>query len=179
MTALRGLSVALVLTACCGEIAAQGSTQRVVEQYRMQLARFDNRLPSEMADVSFRVWASSGRVDASRSALGFLVPLIEARADGRPAQPQALAAGATAVALGLRYRLSGEHALFADAARVRGLGAGLAGVDVGAKVGVEWQPAKSTFGLEHGALGMQMAAGYKISLKVRHGGPSVYLRSKF
>lgn len=176
---LRGLSVALVLAVGCGEIAAQGSTQRIAEQFRMQLARFDNRLPGEMADVSFRVWASSGRVDGSRGALGALAPLTESHADGRPARAQALEAAVSAVALGLRYRLSGEHALFADASRVRGLGAGLAGVDYGAKVGVEWQPAKSTFGLEHGALGMQMAAGYKLSLKVRHGGPSLYLRSQF
>ena len=81
--------------------------------------------------------------------------------------------------LGLRWRVSDEHAVFAAAYIARPAAAGARGVDYGTKMGVEWRPAKSTLGLEHGALGMQLESGYKLSLKVRRGGPSVYLRSQF
>lgn len=181
MTTLRVLSVVLVLLACRSGLAAQSLTQRLAGR---DPAWLGSRLPSGPAGARYRIWLSNSRSDLGGAAP---MPWADGGADGaigaigdRTAGPQAWEGGAvSAVTLGLRYRLTSKHALFADAARVRGLGAGLAGVDYGAKVGVEWQPAQSTFGIEHGALGMQMAAGYKLSLKVRRGGPNLYLRSQF
>jgi len=43
---------------------------------------------------------------------------------------------------------------------------------------VEWRLAKSTLGFEHGALGLQLQPSQDLSLKVRHGGPKLYLRSQ-
>jgi len=93
--------------------------------------------------------------------------------------PQALVGVVPALSLGVRYHVTAEHALFADASRASSLGAGPPLVYVGTKVGVEWKPAKTTLGLERGAVGMQLESGYRVSLKVRHGGPSLYLRGQF
>jgi len=51
----------------------------------------------------------------------------------------------------------------------------------GTPLAVDWRPARATvwLGLEHGALGMQLKPGYRLSLKLRGGGPSLYLRSQF
>ena len=141
------------------------------------LPRLGGRALNDLAGVTYRVWRSHGSADigVGVGTLGYLVPA----ADGSTGGPQALVGVAPAVVVGVRVRVSDEHAVFADAYRARGLGAGPVGIDYGTKVGVEWRPAKSTLGLEHGALGMQLESGYKLSLKVRHGGPSLYLRSQF
>ena len=83
------------------------------------------------------------------------------------------------VMLGLRLRVSREHALFANASAEQGLYADPTLAAYSGKVGLEWKPAKPQFGLEQGALGFQLASGYKLSLRARHGGPALYLRGKF
>ena len=87
--------------------------------------------------------------------------------------------------LGVRYRVSEQHVVFANASGVRGANSlrefstdPLApGGET--KLGVEWKPAKSTLGLEHGAIGLQLDSGYRLSLRTRSGGAGVYLRGKF
>lgn len=206
VVALRARCVFWALLVCGCNALAQVSTQRPVEReaaplasrsddsaapspYEVTVTRsrmlarpasqplLDGRASNDLAGVSYRIWRSHGRADVGVGigTLGYLVPAGNGRTDGT----QALVGAVPAVSLGVRLRVSDEHAVFADAYRARGLGAGPVGIDYGTKVGVEWRPAKSTLGLEHGALGMQLESGYKLSLKVRHGGPSLYLRSQF
>ncbi|MDB5998791.1 MAG: hypothetical protein JWP52_490, partial [Rhizobacter sp.] len=50
----------------------------------------------------------------------------------------------------------------------------------GAKLRMEWTPAANTgLGLEHGALNMRFNAGTNMALRVRKGGPMLYVRSRF
>lgn len=89
-------------------------------------------------------------------------------------------AGAPASArLDLRYRVGERYHVFADAARVRGFEAASAVAPVEVRVGVDWQPSKSTLELVHGAFGVQLDSGARVTLKVRRGGPMLYLRSRF
>ena len=141
------------------------------------LPQAGGRASNELAAVTYRVWQSHGRADvgAGVGTLGYLVP----SSDRFAGTPTALVGAVPAVSMGLRYRVTDEHALFADAYRARGAGASAAVAGYGSKLGVEWRPAKATLGLEQGALGMQLESGYRLSLKLRHGGPSLYLRGKF
>jgi hypothetical protein len=145
------------------------------------LATLDGRTSNDLAGVTYRVWSGHGRtaLGLGVGTLGYVVPSADGRLPMHTEAPQALVGAVPAVSLGVRYSVSSEHAVFADASRARSLGAGPPRTYVGTKVGVEWKPAKSTLGLEQGAFGMQLESGYKLSLKVRHGGPSVYLRGKF
>lgn len=81
--------------------------------------------------------------------------------------------------LDLRYRITERYDLYADALTVRGFDADAAIAPVSAHVGVEWLPSKTTLGLEHGAIGMQLDSGARLSLKARRGGPMLYLRNRF
>jgi len=87
--------------------------------------------------------------------------------------------------LGVRYHVSEHHVVFANASGVRGANS-LRDFSTDplapggeTKLGVEWKPAKSTLGLEHGAIGLQLDSGYRLSLRTRRGGAGVYLRGKF
>jgi hypothetical protein len=81
--------------------------------------------------------------------------------------------------LDLRYRIAGRYHVFAGAAPVRGLADAGAVAPVSARVGMDWQPSKSTLGLEQGAIGVQLESGTRMSLKARRGGPMLYLRNRF
>ena len=133
----------------------------------------EGRTTDELAGLNYRVWMTRGRADVGVGigTLGFVVaPSIDA--------PRALVGARPIVTLGLRYRMSDQHQLFADAFGARGLGADPAAY-VTTRVGLEWKPAKSSIGLAHGALGVQLDSGYRLSLKVRHGKPALYLRTQF
>ena len=201
------LGLALWLSLCGGAALAQVSTQSVPEQtlatqdgrigdpapapalYEVTATRSrvfarpvalpqaGGRASNELAAVNYRVWRTHGRADlgAGVGTLGYLVP----PSDRLAGSPTALVGAVPTLSMGVRLRVTDEHALFADAYRARGPAAGAAGPGYGSKLGVEWRPAKQTYGLEHGALGMQLESGYRLSLKVRHGRPSLYLRGKF
>ncbi len=129
----------------------------------------DGRAPGHAeADLGVRV--SAGRSSAT-----------DRRAGAATSVAQAGVGFAPALSLARRVRVTDERALFADAYRARGErdGGGPAGPGRASKLGVEWSPAKATFGLEHGAVGMQLESGYRLSVKVRHGRPSLYLRGRF
>lgn len=55
----------------------------------------------------------------------------------------------------------------------------IVGVEHDSKVDREWRSARSTIGLDRGTLGMQTASGMRVSMKLRHGGPSFYIRTAF
>ncbi len=208
LAALRGLGLGLWLSVCSATAWAQAPTLRVPEPATVMppsrddavtpaqaydatavrsrglaravgLPQAGGRVTNDLAALPDRVWRPNGRSDggAGISPLGYLVLPADGRvgADARPA----LVGGLPAVSMGLRVRVTDQHALFADAYRVRAPVLGAVGEGYGTKLGVEWRPAKSTLGLEHGALGMQLESGYRVSLKVRRGGPSLYLRSQF
>ncbi len=90
-----------------------------------------------------------------------------------------MAGGPAIASLDLRYRIAGRYHVFADAEPVRGFDAAGATSPVAVRVGVDWQPSKSTLGLDHGAIGMQLDSGARVSLKARRGGPMLYLRNRF
>lgn len=127
----------------------------------------DGRAPGRAdADPGWRV--SAGRLSAT-----------DRRAGAATSVAQAHAGFAPPLSIGGRLRVTDDRALFADAYRARGDGAGPTGPGRAPKLGVEWSPAKTTLGLERGAIGMQLESGYRLSLKVRHGRPSLYLRGRF
>jgi hypothetical protein len=157
---LRRAVPALALLALCGSDVARAQ---------------DLALRSaEMAGTEYRLLSSRGRTDIviSLQALGYAPPIR----DGTNTGPTG---AVPSVTLGLRYRMTGRQLLFADATGAQGLGTNLAADQVSAKVGVEWTPSKMTMGFEQGAFGMQLASGYRLSLKARHGGTALYLRSRF
>jgi hypothetical protein len=92
---------------------------------------------------------------------------------------------APAMNLGVRYHLSEQHVVFANASGVRGA-VRMREPDVDpwtsngtTKLGVEWKPAKLALGLERGAIGLQLDSGYRLSLRTKRGGAALYLRGKF
>ena len=144
------------------------------------LAGVQGRATGELAGLSYRVWMTRGNADIGLGigTLGYLLPTADGRNDGGDG-PRGLVGVVPTLSLALRVRMSDRHSLFADASSARGLGADSAQAYYHAKVGVEWKPARSTLGLDHGALGLRFDSGYRLSVKPRHGGAALYLRSQF
>ncbi len=137
----------------------------------------DGRTMSELAGVNYRVWMSHGRagVGVGVGTLGYIAPRPDGRIDG----PVALTGASPTVSVGLRYRVTPDSTVYADASGVRNLGTDSPANYVNTKVGMEWKPAKRKLGFDHGAIGMTLDSGYKLSLKPRHGGLGLYLRGQF
>jgi len=137
----------------------------------------DGRPLSELAGVNYKLWLSRGRTDwgVGVGTLGYIVP----RPDGRIEGPVALAGASPMLSVGLRYRVTPESAVYADASGARGIGVDPNANYVNTKVGMEWKPAKQTLGFEHGAIGMHFDSGYRLALKARHGGLGLFLRGQF
>jgi hypothetical protein len=130
---------------------------------------------SEMSGVSVRWWARQGRsnfgLGLGVGTVGFVGTAIDGAVPLRSAMPT--------VTVGVRYAVSGETAVYADATSARELAANAAPGLYNTKVGMEWQPAKSRFGFEGRSLGIQLQSGYRMSLRVKSGGVGVYFRGKF
>jgi hypothetical protein len=137
----------------------------------------DGRPMNELASIQYRLWKSHGRADFGMGlgTIGYVQPSLGLRADG----PVTLSGAAPLVSVGMRYRVSTESAVFADASGTRALPPDTSGAYVSTKIGMEWKPAQSHFGFEGGALGIHFDSGYKLSLKARRDGLGVYLRSQF
>ena len=132
----------------------------------------------EMAGVSYRWWAREGmHQHRTRRRYGRL-PRAGWRTSG-DATTGALRGAVPTVTFGMRYRVSGETAVYADATSARALATDAAPGLYNTKVGMEWQPAKSRFGFENRSLGIQLQSGYRMSLRVKSGGLGVYFRGKF
>ncbi len=131
------------------------------------------RTGPELTGINYLHWITQTRADVGvgLGALGHALP---------PGDGHRTAVGAVpTVPVAMRYRMSAHQLLFADASGARGLGGGPAATQVTAKVGLEWKPARSRLIFEHGALGMQLDSGMRLSLKSRRGGLAVYLRNTF
>jgi len=137
----------------------------------------DGRLMSELAGVNYRVWVSSGRADmgVGLGALGHVVPPPFRRIE----EPVALAGASPTLSVGLRYRVTSESAVYADASGAYGIGADPNANYLNTKVGMEWKPAKHGVGFERGSIGIHFDSGYRLSVKPRHGGLGLYLRGQF
>ena len=138
----------------------------------------DARTSTELVGVSYRWWLSRGRTDwgVGVGTLGYVVAPVEGTLAGAPAS---LVGSVPTLTVGVRYRLSRESALYADASGAQGLGGDRSASYVNAKLGMEWTTAKPKLGFEQGALGVHFDSGYGVTLRVRHGGLGAYLRGKF
>ena len=128
------------------------------------------------------LWVCSGAAPAQVSTLRTPereIALPAGRVQARIAGLAARAGAEPIASMELRFKVTDEHALFADARRAPDAAAGPADGGYRTRLGLEWRPAKATLGLEQGALGMQLESGYRLSLRLRHGGPSLYVRSQF
>lgn len=130
----------------------------------------------ELNEISRRWWLSHARADigVGLGTAAYSVPASEAR-DGQATLRNAV----PALSVGLRYRVSPESALYADASNAPGLH-GKGSEAYSAKVGVEWQGEPRTgWGFMQGGLGLRMDSGKTMTMRVKGGGLGVYLRSKF
>jgi hypothetical protein len=128
------------------------------------------RLYTDMSGVTVRWWARHGRSNLGLGVgtVGFVAPSPDGAVPLRSALPT--------VTVGVRYAVSGETAVYADATRARDLLASAAPGLYNTKVGMEWQPAKSRFGFEGRSLGIQLQSGYRMSFRVKSGGLGIYFR---
>ena len=135
---------------------------------------------TDLTELSAQRWLHSGRASVGVGAGS--VSLVN-RPNGM--LPGAFADGTTTpqgsgtlLMLGLRYRTSPQSSVYADTARVRGLG--LDGEDhVVSKVGIEFKAAKSDWNIGYGGLGMRLAGDARMSLKVRRGGLMISMKREF
>ena len=135
---------------------------------------------TDLTELSYRRWASSGRADVGVGVGSvMLVERPTGLLSGRPADGAARSAGSgTMLMLGLRYRTTEHSSVYADAAHVRGLG--LDGEDrVVSKVGVQFKAAQSDWKIAYGGLGFRLAGDARMTVKLRRSGVAVYMRRTF
>lgn len=134
---------------------------------------------NELTELSYRWWATAGRADVG---LGLGTVAYVARPTGGvagvpvDAVPFALASG-TVLTFGMRYRTSGNSALYADAAGVRG--PGFDGDRVVGKLGIEFKAAQSRWSIGYGGLGLKLSGDTRMLLRVRKGGALLSMRASF
>lgn len=128
---------------------------------------------TDMSGVTVRWWSRHGRsnLGVGVGMIGFVAPSPDGAVPLRSALPT--------VTVGVRYAVSGETAVYADATSARDLIANAAPGLYNTKVGLEWQPAKSRFGFEGRSLGIQLESGYRMSFRLKSGGLGIYFRGNF
>ena len=135
---------------------------------------------TDLTELSYRRWVSRGRADVGWG-IGsvLLVDRPTGLLPGRYGDAAGVTTGAgTMLMLGLRYRTGAQSSIYADAAQVRGLG--LDGEDrVVGKVGIEFKVAQSNWKISYGGLGFRLAGDARMTVKLRHGGLGIYMRSTF
>ena len=133
---------------------------------------------SETTELGYRWWLSNGRADLGLG-VGTLVYVARpiGSLPGLGADNATVLASGTVLTLGMRYRTSARSAVFADAASW--YGAGLNGDAVVGKVGLEFKTAKSSWNVAYGGLGLTLPGDARMTLRVRHGGLGLYMRSSF
>ena len=134
---------------------------------------------TELVGVSYRWWVSHGRsnVGVGLGTLGYRVTPFGALAD----DPRISTGAAPMVSVAWRYRVSDQSVLHADASSARGLAVN-GGDGYFTKIGVEWKAKPETLlglGLDGSSLGLQLDSGLRMSMRLKKGGVSFYLRSKF
>lgn len=143
-----------------------------IETTRWPAAAPDGRPHADATDLALRWWLRRGAAQ-----VGFGIGAVGRPAlQGEPGAP-AIAWSASTLSLGLRWRLGARSMLYADASDARAAAPG--GDLYATRLGVEWARAPSRFGFEKGAFGLRLDSGYRMSLRLRHGGLGIYLRSRF
>jgi hypothetical protein len=137
----------------------------------------DGRLGHSLADVNVRLWMWRGRTGLALG-VGSLTPVLASPENQKGAAIAALSGTRPAVSVGMRYRVTRDSAVFADASGMRAWSPDTGGY-LRTKVGMEWKPASSRLGFERGMLGMQFDSGYRLSFKARRDGLRIYLRGQF
>lgn len=173
-TPLRAATWSTAALAAGSDAALSSSIEvQAVSSNDQAVAPGAGRTVTELAGINYRLWITQGRADVGvgLGSLGHVVP----SGDGH----RTVVGAVPTVSIAMRYRMSEQHLLFAEASGARGLGGDAAAMRVTTKVGLEWRPARSSLGFEHGALGMQLDSGMRLSLKSRRGGPALYLRNTF
>jgi hypothetical protein len=205
VVALRWMMAGLVVTVFVCEVAAQapppqtsgpqGSLAAVRSQAGAAMAAADGAESRTNPSLPVLARASAGlpamplarvadQPALSRNLSNLRAGIVAAGdlpnpANGRGALKSAPGTAMLPLSLIVRHRVPVEQTMAVDAS-----GAGRPVVDPALvyhpdKVGLEWKPARSTIGLDHGALGLSLDSGYKLSIKSRRGGPMVYVRGKF
>ena len=135
---------------------------------------------TDLTTLSFQRWAGSGRAEVGVGVGS--VSLIErptGALSGRAVDASGVnAASGTSLMLGLRYRTTDTASFYANASRVRGLGAADDERVVG-KVGIEFKAAQSQWNVAYGGLGFNMAGDSKMTVKLRRGGVGIFMRTSF
>lgn len=134
------------------------------------------RTGREVSAVGLRWWATRGpsAFGFGIGTVGYLAPDPE-QATGTSRK---LVGAVPNLSLGWRYRVSHATSVYADTSGARGLiEPGLPAYNT--RVGVEWKPARERFGWDRGSFGVQFDSGYRMSLRVRHGGLGVFVRGSF
>lgn len=132
---------------------------------------------SELAGLNYRLWMGRGRTElgVGVGTLGYVRVSPDAQAEAL----STLVNTSPTLAVGLRHRFSGGSVIYADALGTRTLGGERNAGYVNTKVGMEWKPAKPRFGFEHGTVGIHFDSGFRLDVKARRGGLSLYLRGQF
>jgi hypothetical protein len=135
---------------------------------------------TQLEGVSRRWWISGERAD-----VGVGVGTIGYSVVGPPGsattseEPRALRNAVPNLSVGMRYRVSDDSAIYADASNARGL-YGKGSDAYFTKVGVEWQgAARKGWSIARGGIGLQLDSGKTMTMRVKGGGLGVYYRSKF
>lgn len=132
---------------------------------------------TELVGVSYRWWISHGRSDVGVGigTLGYRVTPFGALAG----DPRISTSATPMLSVAWRYRVSDQSVLHADASSARGLAVN-GGDGYFTKIGVEWKAKpESRWGLDGSSLGLQLDSGLRMSMRLKKGGVSFYLRSKF
>lgn len=144
--------------------------------------RFHGVPSNDVQGLSYRWWLGHGRgaVGFGLGTIGYAVPVPvpAAAATEGPVTATMVVGSVPTASIGWRYALTPTTQAYADGSGARGL-AGEPYVFYRAKAGVEWKPAKSRLGFEGGRLGLQLDSGYRMSLRTRKGGLTIYLRRTF
>ncbi len=135
---------------------------------------------TDLTELSAQRWLHSGRASIGVGAGSVsLVNRPNGMLPGSFADGTATPQGSgTLLMLGMRYRTSPQSSVYADTARVRGLG--LNGEDqVVNKFGIEFKAAKSDWNVGYGGLGMRLAGDARMTLKPRRGGLAISMKREF
>jgi hypothetical protein len=160
--------------------SANGAPRFTRNDVQTEAQRSPPGLSHETSELGVRWWKSAGRADVGFG-VGTLAyvsrPTGSLQGLGRSDNATVLASG-TVLTLGMRYRTSERSAIYADAAGWRG--DGFQGNDgVVGKVGLEFKSAQSRWSIAYGGLGMRLSGDTRMTLRVRHGGLGIYMRSSF
>ena len=127
---------------------------------------------ARLSDVSYRWWLSRGPADFG---VGIGAMTLATRAvDGSAPRVDT----APSLSVGMRLHSTAHSTVFADASSAYALGSERSDAYVG-KVGAEWKPASLSSRWSYGGLAWRLSADSKMSLRVRHGGVALYMRSQF